>query len=103
MGRNLAARRYIRGVEMIRAAIFLAALLAPAAASAHSWYAWECCHDRDCHPIADVVETPQGYVVLSETIPHGDSRLRVSQDAEFHVCQPNPPAIRCLYVPGRAF
>lgn len=74
-------------------------------AKAHSWYSWTCCSDRDCHPVADeaVRETDRGYEVIGQVIPYNDPRIQVSQDAQFHICQPHPPEIRCLYVPGRSF
>ncbi len=85
-------------------ASFVVAVMAGAsAAKGHSWYSYDCCADHDCKPIEAVTETDKGYAVMGQLIPYGDKRLRVSQDAQFHVCQPFPPAIQCLYVPGRSF
>lgn len=72
-------------------------------AMAHSWYEYSCCAGHDCHPIEGVRETDKGYELLGQLVPYGDDRLRISQDAQFHVCRPYPPAIRCLYVPARSF
>lgn len=80
-------------------------MVAVTPAKAHSWYSWACCHDRDCHPVASdaVRETDRGYEVIGQVIPYNDPRIQVSQDAQFHICQPHPPEIRCLYVPARSF
>lgn len=88
---------------MIRAA--LAFLLLTGSALAHSWYSIECCSGHDCAPTEAVTEGPDGYAVQLKTaralIPYGDSRIKVSVDKDFHVCEPYPGHVRCLYVPSR--
>jgi hypothetical protein len=82
-------------------------------ASAHSFYPYECCHDKDCWPMGkgerepDPVLTPQGWRLFDgETIAF--SETRVSPDGRFHVCRKAGAAegavIRasgkpCLWVP----
>lgn len=90
------------------------------------WYDPECCSLRDCAPVQDVnVEQVQGgYQVeirpgqhpmvglgVSEFVEHGDQRIRVSQDADYHACvisgasfmdangAPTSDNLLCLYVP----
>ena len=79
---------------------------------------WEydqgCCSDRDCGVMAfnTVVPTQEGWHVRLEAgdhhyfegavdmvIPFDDSRLRKSQDTEFHICLSKSGILFCLYVP----
>jgi hypothetical protein len=89
-------------------------------AAAHSWYDYECCSEKDCHPLKDgsVKITPLGYQVdyvsrdgfrVQMLINFGDKRIRQSRDQHFHTCEgfvyqgaetPTGRWIRCLYVPG---
>lgn len=106
---------------MIRLALLLAALAAPAAA--HSWYDPACCAGHDCAPVrAQLIEvTPRGYrfilrpgdhpLIAVETeavVPYDSWRLRQSQDGDWHVCVATRAAsepggrgqhIYCLYAP----
>lgn len=73
-------------------------------ARAHDFYEYDCCSDRDCAPVdrATVVEGPNGYEVpsLGLTVPYGDSRHRVSQDGDYHLCvSPNTGRLLCIYAP----
>lgn len=64
---------------------------------AHSFYPWECCHDRDCwmtgarddgQPMreADPVFTRDGWLLSDGTlVPFTDARP--SPDGRFHVCR----------------
>lgn len=83
------------------------------AAEAHDWYEKDCCHDRDCAPLADgsIVETKHGFIVPSgELILYGDFRLKQSRDYRFHWCrlageggrhpQERVTMTLCLYVPS---
>lgn len=71
----------------------------------HSFYSWECCHDRDCGPIAeDLVRiTPGGFFLVEsgETIPIASARK--SPDGLYHRCVKNPSDRKsqtlCLYAP----
>jgi hypothetical protein len=89
----------------------LLALLLSGSAWAHSWYANECCNDRDCfraerirfEPNGDrIVTTERGVVVV---VPANFIAVRPSHDLSYHVCykfpglsQPAQPI--CFYVPG---
>lgn len=106
---------------MIRLALLLAALAAPAAA--HSWYDPACCSGNDCAMVkpSAVEITPDGYRVTLEPgdhpivavrtiaiIPFGHKRERRSRDGDWHVCVAHSPAwepggegqhVYCLYTP----
>jgi len=81
----------------------LALLLFVSPAMAHDWYDADCCHNRDCHALADgaVTATSKGWLIreTGELIPFGDARERRSQDSHFHRCEPKAGRTRCLYVP----
>jgi hypothetical protein len=66
---------------------------------AHSWYDPFCCNTTDCRPIpSEAVEvTPQGYRVLNAIVPFAEAR--VSQDADYHVCELPKGVVRCFYAP----
>ena len=88
---------------MIRAALILGITLAGLqAANPHSWYDHECCSDNDCHPYdGTVVEDNGGYRLQDgRFIAYSDSRVRVSPDNGFHLCEIGASII-CLYAPGR--
>lgn len=65
---------------------------------AHSWYPYECCSDRDCHPVKSVKEVPNGY--QAEGIFFPKSLAKPSQDGDFHVCY-NPATKKplCIFIP----
>jgi hypothetical protein len=107
--------------------IAMALILTATAASAHSWYDSDCCHDRDCAPIpysaldwqpdgsvvvtltsADHFMVPPG-VTVTGTFGHDSLGLRDSQDGQNHACvvppfisheheAPQTYHIRCLYI-----
>ena len=92
--------------------VFLLLLAANIAARAHDapsgWtYPLSCCSNQDCRQANDgeVKEENGGFTLMStgETVPYGDSRIRISPDGLFHVCQPptGPKAgsIICLFAP----
>lgn len=72
----------------------LALLALGAAASAHSWYPYDCCSDRDCWPMgqdADAREpdpqiVPGGYRT-HDGIFVAERDTRPSRDGRFHVCR----------------
>lgn len=74
--------------------IVLAALWWWAPARAHSFYPWECCHDRDCWPMGldadarepEPVETAAGWR-LHDGVVIPFSETRPSPDGRFHVCR----------------
>jgi hypothetical protein len=86
--------------------------LAPAPASAHSWYPKACCSGHDCEsiPMSAVSQTPQGYHVIytsprfgriDEYIPM--SSVQGSRDGEFHGCwRPKTltPRNICFFAPA---
>jgi hypothetical protein len=44
--------------------------------------------------------TSEGYHIKNEFfIPHGDERIRVSQDWDYHFCEYPTGEARCFYVP----
>ena len=76
-------------------------------ATAHSWYSKDCCHDKDCHPVAceEIEKIIDGWLWRDKAtkqrywFPH--DRLHASHDDACHVCvspQTTPSGI-CLYVP----
>ncbi|CDZ51616.1 Hypothetical protein NGAL_HAMBI1189_40700 [Neorhizobium galegae bv. officinalis] len=92
-------------------AITCSSLTADAHSAPAGWvYPIQCCSDKDCEPVhdANVVESPEGYLVRDsgETIGYGDARIKQSPDDEFHLCRtkskPPSPTI-CLFVPPRSF
>lgn len=73
-------------------------------------YSAACCHNRDCRPVppSTIKEGPSGYTVTTsgETIAYKDSRIKQSQDEQYHLCTIGAnPASRaiCLYVPLKGF
>ena len=70
---------------------------------AHSWYGWECCSDKDCHPYeGTVIEGPDAYTLKDGTkIPYTDPRVKQGKDEDFHICVNPSGAILCLYRPNR--
>jgi hypothetical protein len=55
-----------------------------------SWYPQECCHDRDCQPVANVRVAPEGLWMTTEsghTVLIGrDEARRPSRDMRWHLC-----------------
>lgn len=90
---------------MVRLIILALAIVASSTlAIAHSWYDYDCCHDRDCWPLPafSVEATSQGWKILEtgETIPF--SQARKSKDDDFHICRrggKKDGEIICLYAP----
>lgn len=88
--------------------ILAAGFLLPRPAYPHSWYDPDCCHDKDCAPVADnVVEvTPGGFYIKdgwNVFIERGSPKIRQSQDAHYHVCGYKASmmtVVYCLYVPS---
>lgn len=79
-------------------------------ASAHSFYHYECCHDRDCWPLepGQIRETPQGWVIegLAEPIPYDWPKLKDSPDGRYHLCTTSGDTgglPLCLYRPIPSF
>ena len=77
-------------------------------ARGHSFYDLDCCHDRDCAPVADgaVVEDAAGFLVVAtgQRVDRGSPKVRLSPDGRWHLCTLGgvpDGAILCLYVPGR--
>ena len=111
-------RDYILRVKSIRAGASIALALIASAfwhdpVSAHSFYSYECCSDKDCGPIPfeRVRITPNGYVITFPTgrierIPFGDKRIRDTPPADpeqrYHLCTVAgrmDGMILCFYVP----
>jgi hypothetical protein len=68
---------------------------------AHEWYPWECCSDRDCHPMPpgrSVVEEHGGYRLYDgRFVPY--SKAKSSPDGKYHVCEDNTGRIICFFAP----
>ena len=85
----------------------VAALLFSSVALAHNaprgWaYDLECCSDRDCAPIPakGIQALPDGSYVLPTGEVVEKSKIKRSQDEEYHLCRlPGGTHIFCLYVP----
>ena len=72
-----------------------------------SWYPTECCHDRDCQPVASIRETPVGLWITTvdgqTLLVDRDEERRPSRDMRWHVCLGqlghNDVAVLCLFEP----
>ncbi len=82
----------------------------PSPASAHDFYDFACCSDRDCRPISfdDVQVTPRGYRIEATgiVIPFADHRIRMTpvedHQQRYHLCTTSGTKtghVLCLYVP----
>lgn len=72
------------------------------AVNSHSWYDPWCCNNTDCGPLKpeQIRVTSEGYHIKEEFfIPHGDERIRVSRDWDYHFCEYPKGEARCFYVP----
>lgn len=80
------------------------ALGASTIASAHSWYPWECCSDRDCEELKDdqVKITPQGYVLPDGVVVEA-SKARQSPDGHYHWCRQPDGKLICFFAPPNGF
>ncbi|MFC5423951.1 hypothetical protein ACFPOB_31015 [Bosea eneae] len=84
--------RLMAVLAVLAIALFCLAHFAPA--RAHSFYPWECCHDRDCWPMGvdadarepEPVETAAGWR-LHDGIVIPFAETRPSPDGRFHVCR----------------
>jgi hypothetical protein len=98
----------------------LALLSLVSGASAHSWYPYACCSDRDCWPMGDDTDArePDPRVVPGGYLTHdgifvAERDTRPSRDGRFHICRQGgsrdgkvitPPQERpCLFVPRPTF
>jgi hypothetical protein len=65
-----------------------ALMLVSGAATAHSWYPKECCHDKDCHPVqcAELKVTANGDVMWKGVLYFSAPMMRDSLDGQCHVC-----------------
>ena len=82
-------------------------LLPLSGASAHSWYPWECCSEKDCAPIT-MSETPlekDGGFYLTDGRHISYKEVKPSPDGQWHLCEQKWPAnpaarkILCVYAP----
>ena len=64
-----------------------ALMLVSGAATAHSWYPKECCHDNDCRPVpcAELSYRDKD-VVWRKHIYFNGPMIRESKDGDCHVC-----------------
>jgi hypothetical protein len=71
-------------------------------AYSHSWYDPWCCNNTDCAPLKpeEITVNDKGYTIKGEFfIPHGDERIRLSRDWDYHFCEYPKGEARCFYVP----
>ena len=82
--------------------LFVTFIIGTVVANAHSWYDPWCCNNQDCKKLEphEMRVTSEGYHIKNEFfIPHGDERIRVSQDWDYHFCEYPTGEARCFYVP----
>jgi hypothetical protein len=67
---------------------------------AHSFYAPECCQDRDCRPVpcSEITSIAGGWLWRGVTFKQ--SQLRTSPDGECHICTRAEHSF-CIYLPPR--
>lgn len=87
--------------------VALALLLVVSPALAHDapsgWtYPQYCCGPDDCRQVddADVVETPNAYIVGPSIIAR--NMATPSPDGHFHICVPSDGRVRCFFAPLRS-
>lgn len=90
-------------MRLTLAAMAVVAMLS--AAHAHSFYARECCSERDCKPYAkeNIEETSAGFLIkpLGEFIPRDNSKIKFSHDEDYHLCRSEVTGyVLCLYIPN---
>jgi hypothetical protein len=94
----------------VAGAAFIASFWAMPEGTAHSFYEYRCCSDRDCQPIDfdEVQVTPRGYIIRTSgvLIPFGDQRIRPTPIEDelqrYHLCTTSGKKagpVLCLYVP----
>jgi hypothetical protein len=91
-------------VCMLAAAVML---LFNGAATAHSWYPEECCHNKDCHPVPceEIEKIGGGWQWRDKATKQRHwfpyDRLHASHDDACHVCVSplTAPSGICLYMP----
>lgn len=89
-------------IILISAAISILFFVSVGYALSHSWYDPWCCNNTDCAPLKpeEVSVTGEGYLIKGEFfIPHGDERIRLSRDWDYHFCEYPRGEARCFYVP----
>ena len=70
-------------------------------ALAHSFYDYDCCSDRDCHPVNsdDLVEVEDGcWKYLPTGAKFCGKQVRPSQDKHWHVCIGAGGQPYCAYI-----
>lgn len=86
-------------------ALSLFVLPAPAHQAASGWqYPMECCHDRDCAPVAadDVMEFHDHFALMNTGEAVSRSAARRSGDGGYHICRAPNGAILCFFYPPRS-
>jgi len=64
-----------------------ALMLVSAAATAHSWYPKECCHDNDCRPVPCAELKYEGDLIIWKDEYHFNREVvRPSPDQSCHIC-----------------
>lgn len=84
------------------ALLFFSVLFGYNIAYGHSWYDPWCCNNTDCAPLKpeEIAVNSEGYIIKGEFfIPHGDDRIRLSRDFDYHFCEYPKGEARCFYVP----
>lgn len=73
------------------------------AASAHDWYPYACCSDRDCRALIEengetVTEIAPGWKLWDGRIIER-SAAKLSPDRRFHLCETSGHTVICFFVP----
>ena len=64
-----------------------ALMLVGGAATAHSWYPKECCHDRDCRPVpCSELKYQDDHVIWKDKVYFDRKIVHLSPDQACHVC-----------------
>jgi hypothetical protein len=73
-------------------------------AHSHEFYAKECCHEHDCHPVecGEINTVEGGWVWNTWKIFFNKASFRVSPDGRCHVCVHKDDIVPnglCIYLP----
>jgi hypothetical protein len=105
----------MRPIQLLVAISASLALSAPAKTHTHvdadggtvAWYPKECCHDRDCRPVANVQIAKQGLWMTTvdgmTVLVAADEERRPSRDMRWHICLgedlDHNTVIQCVFEP----
>lgn len=94
----------MRYIKVIILSILVIASL-NTALSAHDWYPYDCCSEKDCHPIPCEAIKEQGKNLVYNGYTFFEDMIKPSLDGQCHVCisneVPNPdftPFPHCIFI-----